>query len=93
MEVEIKIEVRFQQGMGRSITTKNFRVLALKINQLWPFKFLTSEIEVKMEAEVKIEVRFKQRMGISITTKNQGPSFKNDLTSEVEVKMEAEVRF
>ena len=24
--------------MGRSITTKNFRVLALKMNELWPFK-------------------------------------------------------
>ena len=24
--------------MGRSITTTNFRVLALKMNKLWPFK-------------------------------------------------------
>ena len=38
MEAEVKIEVRFKQGMGRSITTKNFGVLALKMNKLWPFK-------------------------------------------------------
>ena len=39
MEADVKIEVRFKQGMGRSITTKNFGVLALKMNKLWRFKF------------------------------------------------------
>ena len=63
MVAEVKIEVRFKQGMGRCITTKKFGVLALKMYKLWPFK-------VKMEAEVKIEVRFYQGMGRSITTKN-----------------------
>ena len=38
MEAEVKIEVRFKQGMGRSITTKKFGVLALKMNKLGPFK-------------------------------------------------------
>ena len=54
MEAEVKIKVKFEQGMSRSITTKNFRVLALKINKLWPLKFLTSEVEDKMEDEVKV---------------------------------------
>ena len=38
IEAEVKIEVRFYYGMGRSVTTKNFRVLAFKMNKLWPFK-------------------------------------------------------
>jgi len=38
MEADVKIEVRFKWGMSRSITTKNFGVLALKMNKLWPFK-------------------------------------------------------
>ena len=38
MEDEVKIEVRFKQGMGRSITTKKIGILALKMNKLWPSK-------------------------------------------------------
>ena len=38
IEAEVKIEVRFKWGMGRSITTKKFGILALKMNKLWPFK-------------------------------------------------------
>ena len=73
MEDEVKIEVRFKYGIGRSITTKKFGVLALKMNKDGFLKFLTwvkwisygllkflfSKVEVKMEAEVKIEVRLK----------------------------------
>ena len=33
MEADVKIEVRFKQGIGRSITTKKFGVLALKMNK------------------------------------------------------------
>ena len=72
MEAEVKIEVRFKQGMGRSITTKNFGVLAFKMNELWLVNNLTTEVKVKSEGEVKIKVRFKQGMGKSITTKNFG---------------------
>ena len=31
---------------------KKISVLALKINKLWPFQILTSEVEVKREDEV-----------------------------------------
>ena len=33
MEADVKIEVRFELGMGRSITTKKFGALALKMNK------------------------------------------------------------
>ena len=38
MEADVKIEVRFKKVMGRSITTKKFGVIALKMNKLWLFK-------------------------------------------------------
>ena len=38
MEAEVKIEVRFLERISRSIATKKIRVLALKMNKLWPFK-------------------------------------------------------
>ena len=59
MEADVKIKVRFKYGIGRSITTKKFGVLALKWISYGHLKCLTSEVEVKREDEVKIEVRFK----------------------------------
>ena len=60
------------------------RVLALKMNELWPSKKFYFWCWIKIKDEVKIEVIFKWGMGISITTKMS--------VSEAEVTMEAKVK-